>query len=344
MRYTFSEEVKGELCQVEVLSSEEAEAELAGYLKGRGLIVKSSLDSFVTLEVGFIPAARRVMNLLHFLGIDKKRLTLLKNRMKRKRVQIFVPLSILEKLEISVLGIPKFLGDDVGLLGAFLRGLFVSCGSVTNPAKHYHFEIVSQNEELLRYLDETLAEYMGISGNVTRMGNYAHRYFVKRGKDIQELLELMGAQRSAAQFERIVNSREIKCDINRSLNFISANAKRSGESTAKQIEMINVVKEKFGLERLPEELRKVAVARLEYVDLPLSELAQQFDPPLSKTMVYTRLRKIMQLAEYLKNNHVDEFQMVEELLNKIGNVRKRKRLDDSKGTPKESTIPQSERA
>uniref|UniRef100_A0A7C4RVV5 Probable cell division protein WhiA n=1 Tax=Fervidobacterium thailandense TaxID=1008305 RepID=A0A7C4RVV5_9BACT len=328
MRYTFSEEVKGELCQVEVLSSEEAGAELAGYLKGRGLIVKSNLDSYVTLEVGFIPAARRVMNLLHFLGIDKKRLTLLKNRMKRKRVQIFVPLSILEKLEISVIEVPRFLGDDIGFLGAFLRGLFVSCGSVTDPAKHYHFEIVSQNEELLRYLDHTLAEYMGISGNVTKMGNYAHRYFVKRGKDIQELLELMGAQRSAAHFEKIVSSREIKCDINRSLNFISANAKRSGESTARQIAMINIIKEKIGLEQLPEELRKVAITRLEYVDLPLSELAQQFDPPLSKTMVYTRLRKLMQLAEYLENNFLDDSQSIDELLNKFGSVRTRRKSNN----------------
>ncbi|WP_069292675.1 DNA-binding protein WhiA [Fervidobacterium thailandense] len=337
MKYTFSEEVKSELCQVEVLSPEEAEAELVGYLKGRGLIVKSNVDSYVTLEVGFIPAARRVMNLLHFLGIDKKRLTLLKNRMKRKRVQIFVPLGILEKLEISVLEIPKFLSDDIGFLGAFLRGLFVSCGSVTDPAKHYHFEIVSQNEELLRYLDQTLAEYMGISGNVTRMGSYAYRYFVKRGKDIQELLELMGAQRSAAQFEKIVSSREIKCDINRSLNFISANAKRSGESAAKQIEAINLVQEKIGLERLPEELRKVALARLEFADLPLSELGQQLDPPLSKTMVYTRLRRIMRLAKHLENAQLGSSQELDELLKQLGTVRTKKRK-----TRSEDMVVQSE--
>jgi len=91
VKYTFSEEVKGELCQVDVLSQAEAQAEIIGYLKGKGTYVKTSVDSYVLLEVGFIPAARRVMNLLHLLGIDKKKLTLIKNKLQRKRVQIFIP-------------------------------------------------------------------------------------------------------------------------------------------------------------------------------------------------------------------------------------------------------------
>ncbi|MFN6991099.1 MAG: DNA-binding protein WhiA, partial [Fervidobacterium sp.] len=84
MKYTFSEEVKGELCQVEIMSSEEAKAELAGYLKGKGILVKTSTDSYISLEVGFIPAARRIMNLMAQLGIDKKRLTMIKNRLQKK--------------------------------------------------------------------------------------------------------------------------------------------------------------------------------------------------------------------------------------------------------------------
>ncbi len=78
--YTFSEEVKSELCQVEVSSTEEAKIELAGFLKGKGTIIKTSLDSYVSLEVGYIPAARRIMNLLALLNINKKKTTLLKNK------------------------------------------------------------------------------------------------------------------------------------------------------------------------------------------------------------------------------------------------------------------------
>uniref|UniRef100_A0A7C5Y7C9 Probable cell division protein WhiA n=2 Tax=Fervidobacterium nodosum TaxID=2424 RepID=A0A7C5Y7C9_9BACT len=304
MRYTFSEEVKGELCQVEVLSSDEAQAELAGYLKGKGILVKSSTDVYISLEVGFIPAARRIMNLMHLLGVDKKRLTLLKNRLQKKRVQIFIPTSILEKIDISILETPNMISEDIGFFGAFLRGLFVSTGSITDPSKHYHLEFVSYNEMLLRYVDELLNESLGISGKISKM-NYNYRYYIKRGRDIQEILELMGATRGASHFEKILTSREIKSDINRSLNFLTANAKRTGESNAKQIECINIIKEKMGFDNLPEDLREIAQLRLENEDLSLTEIGELLNPPLTKSMVYNRIRKLMNIAKELENEYED---------------------------------------
>lgn len=300
MRYTFSEEVKGELCQVEVLSSDEARAELAGYLKGKGIIVKSAVDVYISLEVGFIPAARRIMNLMHLLGVDKKRLTLLKNRLQKKRVQIFIPLDILEKIDVSILEIPSIINDDIGFFGAFVRGLFVSAGSITDPSKHYHLEFVSYNQALLEYVDSLLTEALGISGKISKM-NYNYRYYIKRGRDIQEILELMGAGRAALHFEKILTSREIKGDINRSLNFLTANAKRTGESNAKQIECINLIKDKLGLDNLPEELKQIAQLRLENEELSLSEIGELFNPPLTKSMVYNRIKKLMNIAEELRN-------------------------------------------
>ncbi|MGC8902361.1 MAG: DNA-binding protein WhiA [Fervidobacterium sp.] len=301
MRYTFSEEVKGELCQAEILSNEEAQAELTGYLKGKGVLVKSSVDVYILLEVGFIPAARRIMTLMHKLGVDKKKLTLLKSKLQRKRVQIFIPISILEKLNVSILEVPDIIQEDIGLFGAFLRGLFVSTGSVTDPSRHYHLEFVLYNESLLRYVDKLLEKMLGISGKISKM-NYNYRYYIKRGRDIQEILELMGATRGVAHFEKILTSREIKGDINRSLNFLSANAKRTGESNAKQIDAINFIKQTVGLDALPNDLKELAKLRLENEDLSLTEIGELFDPPLTKSMVYNRIKKIMEFAERLKNN------------------------------------------
>jgi DNA-binding protein WhiA len=301
VKYTFSEEVKGELCQVEVLSQDEAQAELIGYLKGKGTYVKTSVDSYVLLEVGFIPAARRVMNLLHLLGIDKKKLTLIKNKLQRKRVQIFIPTDILEKLQLSILSMPKEIQEDIGLFGAFLRGFFVASGSVTDPAKNYHFELVSYNEQLLYFVDEKLEEFLGVIGKITKL-RYNYRYYLKRGYDIQEVLELMGAIRAASHIEKITTSREIRADINRTLNFLSANAKRTGESNAKQLKIINEVIEKVGLENLPNELRKLVELRLEHEDLPLSELGELFEPPLTKSMVYNRFKKLEKLLERVKGS------------------------------------------
>ncbi|MFN4200441.1 DNA-binding protein WhiA [Fervidobacterium riparium] len=300
MKYTFSEEVKGELCQVEILSIEEARAELSGYLKGRGTYVKTSVDSYISLEVGFIPAARRIMNLMHTLGTDKKKLTLIKNRLQRKRVQIFIPTDILEKLEISIIAVPEGIEKDIGLFGAFLRGLFVSTGSVTDPLRSYHFEIVSYSEQLLYYIQNSLDEILGVYGNITKL-RYNYRYYLKSGQDIQELFELMGAIRAAAHMEKIITSREIKADINRTLNFLSANAKRTGESNAKQIEIINKIKETVGLENLPEDLRLFAHLRLENEELSLTEIGELYDPPLTKSMVYTKVKKLMKIYDQLDN-------------------------------------------
>ena len=298
MRYTFSEEVKGELCQVEVLSIEEAQAELIGYLKGKGVFVKTSTDSYISLEVGFIPAARRIMTLMHQLGVDKKKLTLLKNRLQKKRVQVFIPTNILTKLGISILEMPGFIEEDIGLFGAFLRGLFVSTGSVTDPARHYHLELVSYNESLLDQVSNWLTCFLGISGKISKL-KYNNRYYIKRGKDIQDILEVIGASRTAAHVEKILTSREIKGDINRTLNFLSANARRTGDSNAKQIETITYIDETIGLENLPEELRKVAQLRLDNEALSLSEIGELFDPPLTKSMVYNRIKKITKIAEEL---------------------------------------------
>jgi DNA-binding protein WhiA len=131
---------------------------------------------------------------------------------------------------------------------------------------------------------------------------YNYRYYLKSGKDIQELFELMGAIRAAAHMEKIITSREIKADINRTLNFLSANAKRTGESNAKQLKIINEVIEKVGLENLPDELRKLVELRLEHEDLTLSELGELFEPPLTKSMVYNRFKKLEKLLERVKGS------------------------------------------
>lgn len=305
MLYTFSEDVKGELCHVEINSDFEAKSELSGFLKSRGSIIKSSDDIFVKIEVGFIPAARRIMNLLSRLGTDKKKFTMIKNKLKKKRVQIYIPYVILEKLEFDVLGIPKYIFDDLGLFASFLRGVFISTGSLTDPIKNYHFEIISHNIELLNVIQEYLLKNLGIYGKITKFGNKKFRFYIKRSKDIIEILYFIGAQRNADKMEKIVSSREIKSDFNRSMNFLTANARRVGESNAKQIKVIRELFEKYGQEALPDELRKIAILRLENEDLSLSDLGKLFEPPLSKSMVYNRIMKIFKIYEKLESKKME---------------------------------------
>ncbi|ACJ75961.1 hypothetical protein H17ap60334_04617 [Thermosipho africanus H17ap60334] len=305
MLYTFSEDVKGELCHTVVNSELEAKSELAGFLKSRGVIIRSFNDVVVKIEVGFIPAARRIMNLMAIVGTDKKRLTMIKNKLKKKRVQIFIPFSILSKLELDILEIPAYIFEDLGLFGAFLRGVFISTGSVTDPTKNYHFEIISHNYKFLNEIQKYLFDNLGILGKIASFGEKNYRFYLKRAKDIIEILYYMGAQRNADKMEKIVSSREIKSDFNRSMNFLTANAKRVGESNAKQIRIIKNLFEKYGEDILNGELKKIALLRLENEDLSLSDLGKLFDPPLSKSMVYNRIKKIFKIYEELESKNME---------------------------------------
>jgi len=305
MLYTFSEDVKGELCHTVVNSELEAKSELAGFLKSRGVIIRSFNDVVVKIEVGFIPAARRIMNLMAIVGTDKKRLTMIKNKLKKKRVQIFIPFSILSKLELDILEVPGYIFEDLGLFGAFLRGVFISTGSVTDPTKNYHFEIISHNYKFLNEIQKYLFDNLGILGKIAIFGEKNYRFYLKRAKDIIEILYYMGAQRNADKMEKIVSSREIKSDFNRSMNFLTANAKRVGESNAKQIRIIKNLFEKYGEDILNDELKKIALLRLENEDLSLSDLGKLFDPPLSKSMVYNRIKKIFKIYEELESKNME---------------------------------------
>ncbi|WP_126992202.1 DNA-binding protein WhiA [Thermosipho globiformans] len=305
MLYTFSEDVKGELCHTSVNSELEAKSELAGFLKSRGVIIRSFNDVVVKIEVGFIPAARRIMNLMAIVGTDKKRLTMIKNKLKKKRVQIFIPFSILSKLELDILEIPAYIFEDLGLFGAFLRGVFISTGSVTDPTKNYHFEIISHNYKFLNEIQKYLFDNLGILGKIASFGEKNYRFYLKRAKDIIEILYYMGAQRNADKMEKIVSSREIKSDFNRSMNFLTANAKRVGESNARQIRIIKNLFEKYGEDILNGELKKIALLRLENEDLSLSDLGKLFDPPLSKSMVYNRIKKIFKIYEELESKNME---------------------------------------
>jgi len=105
---------------------------------------------------------------------------------------------------------------------------------------------------------------------------------------------------SAKKVEDIVQRRLIVSDVNRSMNFLSANADRIGVSTAKQIRAIQVIDEKIGLDSLEDELRLLAELRLQNEDLSLRELGEMMNPPMSKSMVYSRIRKLIETAESLE--------------------------------------------
>ncbi len=299
---TFSETLKEELSNLELEGFEEIKAELSGFLKARGSHRITS--NMMVVALSSISASRRFIRLVDALKREFNREISISTRRldKRKRIEIAVSIDPFVDLrwrrDPSPSDIPEYITLDPELIGCFVRGMFMAGGSMANPRKHYHFEIVTFSEELLENVQKALSNLFGISGNVVKL-RYSYRLYYKSSRDILELLNLMGAIETASKLERIMREKEAKSDVNRTYNFISANAVRSGTSIAKQIEAIRKIDKTVGLERLPEDLRRIARLRLENEDLSLRELGEILDPPMTKTMVYNRLKKIMKIAEEL---------------------------------------------
>lgn len=198
-----------------------------------------------------------------------------------------------------------FLPEDAVLTDtqhrSFIRGMFLACGMAADPEKNYHIEFVTNNEALAGKTADILALY-GIPINRSSRKNSIVLY-VKEGEKLEDLLAFMGASEAMMHVsnERII--KQAKNRANRYVNCISANTNRATQSAQKQIADIEFVLKTLGVEALSEELRTVAEARLENVELTLSELADELN--MGRSAVNYRLKKLQKLASDLRGKAQD---------------------------------------
>lgn len=303
---SFSEHTKSELCTLESSEEIQKKAEIIGFLKAKGSFRISNGLTSVILELPSISVARRLLGLLkEVASVDHKTVVVkTKQLQKRSKVEINLPVSILDFLDISIVDldagdISDWISSDPACFGSFLRGFFLASGSMIDPVKGYHLELISYSQDLLKSVAMVLDSKFGISAQITKL-RYYYRLSIRKSQELIEVLHLMGAPLSAKRVEDIVQRRLIVSDVNRSVNFLSANADRIGMSNAKQIRAIQVIDEKIGLDSLEDELRLLAELRLQNEDLSLRELGEIMNPPMSKSMVYNRIRKLIETAESLE--------------------------------------------
>ena len=180
---------------------------------------------------------------------------------------------------------------------SFLRGCFFAGGSVTDPSKRYHLELTSSHLQASRELEVLLRESGYPPKSVTRNGS-AVTYF-KQSDQIEDFLTLIGAPAAAMRIMSTKVEKGIRNSVNRRLNCDSANLDKAVEAAQSQGAAIRRLEASGQLERLPDKLRETAALRLEYPELSLSELAETFDPPVTKSCLNHRLRKLVELAEGL---------------------------------------------
>ena len=195
--------------------------------------------------------------------------------------------------------IPRPVREDPVYFGAFLRGLYLAGGSVVDPSKEYHLEItLDTTEAFVNSVKQYVSENFNIKVGVVKVRDKFKAY-VKSSMDIIELLSLMGGKKTVTRLSSAIEVRKIRSDVSRTLNFLTANANKSGQAMAKHVKAIRIVDRKLGIENLEEDLQQVAILRLENEDLSLRELGEIMNPPMSKSAVYNRLKKLMALAEEL---------------------------------------------
>ena len=181
---------------------------------------------------------------------------------------------------------------------AYIKGVFMTSGSISDPNKGYHMEIVSDNKGRAEFIQDIINGF-GISSRIIQRKKYSVVY-LKDGEMIVEMLGLMGAHISLMDMENIRIKKDIRNTINRRVNCEAANLNKTVSAAVKQVNDINYIISTKGIEFLPENLQELALARLESDDATLKELGEMMTPPIGKSGVNHRLRKISEIAEELR--------------------------------------------
>ena len=181
---------------------------------------------------------------------------------------------------------------------AFLRGAYLAIGSMSDPDKSYHLEFVCQTQNAAKDLVEVLADFELDAKIVIRK-----KYFVvylKEGEGIVDLLNIMEAHVALMNLENTRILKDMRNSINRRVNCETANIAKTVNAATKQVEDIQLIQTMMGIEKLPANLIQIAEVRLNYPDATLKELGDLLDPPIGKSGVNHRLRKLGEIAERLR--------------------------------------------
>ncbi|MBQ9330985.1 MAG: DNA-binding protein WhiA [Oscillibacter sp.] len=197
----------------------------------------------------------------------------------------------------TVLHINFALLEEECCRAAFLRGAFFAGGSITDPLKRYHLELTTSHGQVSRELEVLLRECGYPPKSLSRNGSFI-TYF-KQSDQIEDFLTMIGAPVAAMHVMSAKLEKDLRNSVNRRLNCDSANLDKAVEASQEQMDAIRKLQAAGLLDQLSDKLQLTAAMRLENPELTLSELAGEFDPPVTKSCLNHRLRKLMELARPL---------------------------------------------
>lgn len=177
---------------------------------------------------------------------------------------------------------------------AIIRGTFMGAGSINNPEREYHLEMEVTNEQNMNTVLDLLSEF-GIKAKYMEAKNKYYIY-LKEGEEISKFLALIGAAKAVMKFEDIRIQKEMRGKVNRLVNCETANLNKTINASIEQIAAIRKLQENGEFKKLDDNLKEIALLRLENPDMSLIELGKKLKVPIGKSGVNYRLRKIMEIA------------------------------------------------
>ena len=181
---------------------------------------------------------------------------------------------------------------------AFLRGTFLCVGSMSNPGKAYHFEIVCNRVTAANQVCDLICSFGMDAKVVPRKKTYV--VYLKEGSQIVDILNIMEAHIALMELENIRILKEVRNSINRKVNCETANISKTVSAAVKQVKDIEYLRDTIGLERLPAGLEEIALMRLTYPEATLKELGELVTPRVGKSGVNHRLRKLSEITEKVR--------------------------------------------
>ncbi|HZH93994.1 MAG TPA: DNA-binding protein WhiA [Tissierellaceae bacterium] len=310
---SFSSVTKNELSRIEIDKDCCALAELAALVRMNGTVQITGMQNInlkFTTENAAI--ARRIFSILKMMYHSDIEVMVRKNKQLKKNNNYLIIVhdkKISEKVLSDVgyidkdrsnlfnprYGVPKNIVASRCCKRSFIRGSFLGGGSMSNPEKTYHLEFVTSHEEHAKSLRDIINSFELNSKIIQRKDNFV--VYIKEGEQIVDLLNIIGAHQALLKLEDIRVLKEVRNNINRLVNCETANLGKTISASMRQIESIKTIQRRMGLNKLPDSLREIAEVRLANPDASLKEIGEMMNPPIGKSGVNHRFRKLEEIAD-----------------------------------------------
>ena len=309
---SFATETKNELSRVETEKKHCQLAEIAGFLRVNGSIGLVGMGKFKIVITTDNPAvARHYKKLIkEYFNVDMELLIVEAAALKKGHTyRLTIEPNMRSESILRETGIllvregNNFISDGIfdGIIRnkccrkAYLRGIFMGAGTVSDPDKSYHLEFVCHSENLAKDLKKLINTFVDLTAKIVkRKGRYV--VYMKNSQYISDTLAIMGAHSKVLAFENVKIKKELLNETVRITNCDNANTDRAVDAAGKQITAIKKLKEKGLFEGLPKKLQEVAELRLENPDMSLAQLGEMLSPPLKKSGVNNRMKRIIDFS------------------------------------------------